>query len=442
MSDTYTDANTLTVSADAAVNDSFEPIAEKVLDIQAKYNDVGDFRDDVLNVAERAGWSGPLHAMTKAMKFKFNGIKVNGTAVVDFRVMSSRVWHMMEDTDERLALSNVLLLWKQDGVVRHPHVVDGNEGREAAWLCHGLRIDPSELIRLRDEGKLSEWLVGVVMGAYGEFNPASFANSHWSDCPACHKVTHLPTHRCANVGHRIGPTHAKFPLSILVGCGVTGSWMLPILSRVSNVVMVYDSDDVSRLNPNGRWSNQISRRTKKVVAATEPRYRENTIVIRRNFSHYTTVPQVDLVVFATDSAESRKRAVTNYSVPEFAWFVDIRVAGDQLVVWAFTRASFCYETWSDDIQTYQERESADEACGRIHHDNVPLIAGATAASFLSWWTTRPPEEGLWTLSLSQPWENQLTIEQDPNVSEAQRARDEEHHPENSSELEPLEVAHD
>lgn len=208
---------------------------------------------------------------------------------------------------------------------------------------------------------------------------------------------------------------------------------MPVLSRTSRLVMVYDRDAVSRLNPNGRWPGTLVGKAGKVATAIEPRYDATTIAIRRTFERNTRLPRVDLVVLAPDRAIARRNAVRNLCVPETAWIVDMRVARDQLVVWTFKKGSEIMLTWLDDINSYVQREAEPQPCGRFH-DNIPLVAGTTAASFLSWWTTREPEEGIWSPQLSQPWENMSAVqheEEELDLTEEdiarQQAWDEAHH---------------
>lgn len=373
-----------------------------------------DFTSSIKIAALKFGWhEDDKGNLEKHMDLKLAGIKVSGTASIDVSNAAYGVYFAAESI-RPCRISGSYCSWTADErSAPHPHVVEPlSHDDEDHNLCYRRLVNASELRNCRLSGILPEWLIGSVEAAYLTFNPSSFANSSWNLCPACKAPTYMPVHRCPNLGRNTGPTLAKFPITLLVGCGVTGSWSAPVLSRVSRLLMIYDADVVDRFNPSGRWSVRLRSRMPKVEAAVEPRYDAVTVPLRHHFTPRTQIPHVNLVVLATDSAPSRIEAVENSHVSE-AWIVDLRVASGQLVVWAFAGGSEMAITWYDDLRSYLNQP---QPCGR-EHDNVPLVAGLMAASFLSWWTTREPEAGIWTIPFDQPWENMMIEQQQETPNE-------------------------
>lgn len=363
---------------------------------------------EVIRVARASGWRGrfrrgnPARILKKPMSIVFSGTRVRGVAGVNWSDVVGRLSSCLLD-GESFYLAGTYLKWTYtDGAARHPHDLGG-------YLCFSQTVSHAEIAHYRDESILARWLIGIVDGAYRAFNPLNFGNGEWHECEYCHAGYHQTANHSCNARRRIRglPTTVKFATSLLVGCGVTGSWSLPVLSRVSGLMFVFDRDTVDLRNPNGRWPAARSR-SRKITAAVEPCFRSVTMLSPRDFTWSVPLSPIDLAVLAPDSARARLQILNHSAITLDTWIVDLRVADGQLNAWCFKRGSRRAMTWRDDLVSYGNE------LNHCAHDNVSIVAGVMASAFLSWWATRDPlTEGIWTVPLNEPWENMVTEEREP-----------------------------
>ena len=367
-----------------------------------------DLLTEVIRVARASGWRGRFvrgdraRILRKPMSIVFSGTRVRGVAEVDWGDGVRSLSRCLLE-GESFYLAGAYLKWTYaDGTARHPH----DFGRQ---LCFRQTVPHAEIAHYRDEGILAEWLIGAVDGAYRAFNPLNFGNGEWHECGYCHAGYHRSARHSCVAGRRARslPTTARFGTSLLVGCGVTGSWSLPVISRVSGLVFVFDRDTVDLSNSNGRWSAARSR-SRKITAAVEPRFRDATMLSPRDFTWSAPLPPIDLVVLAPDSARARLQILNNQAITTGTWIVDFRVADGQLNVWCLRRGSAPVTAWRGDLESYGNE------LNRCAHDNVSIVTGVMASAFLSWWATRDPlVEGIWTLPLDEPWKNMTARQPEP-----------------------------
>lgn len=356
---------------------------------------------DVLRVAHSSGWrrvpGNPYPwVLQKPMRIKMNDVTLRGTAQVDFQI--NLTYALYPDfTKWSLESCKWTPTPSVNSTIRHPHDDGGN-------LCYVAEFTSEEKQTFQQDGLLAKMLVAKIGAAFHCLQPDGLANSEWGECSFCSLVTHLPTHRCKKQIFA-GPSSETWNQPILIGCGVTGSWMLPVLVRRSRSVIVYDDDNVSRDNMSGLWLNTpfARRQRNKITAATEERYQDRVIAITERFNRRTIIPvSTELIVMAPDRAAARLEVYSNYHWSTPHWLVDVRAAGEQMVVWVLKRDpdhdnSHLLDPWYMDLMTYN-REEREVSCG-ARHDNVPLIAGTVAASFLASWLIRP-REGIWTIPLT------------------------------------------
>jgi hypothetical protein len=368
------------------------------------------------------------------MRLKFGDITVRGTAVIDVVSLATQVIGL-ELTSQYVFTNG--LKWEQDeGTAPHPHAVLTNDPSETLMkLCFKVRLTAETRDNLKHAGKLAAWIVGTAEDAYKILNPTSVADDSWRHCHECGMMTNVNYHECAmNKRKRRAPSASRFGIAALCGCGVTGSWMLPVLSRATNLVLVIDNDFVDPSNHNGRWSARLERRTHKITAAAEPRYLEFTSLMNTRINRDSRFYDVNLVVLAMDNVQGRLDALSACCHTS-AWFVDVRVARNQLVIWTFqtpgSERDRLVSAWVDSLREQDHDDWGGNACGQ-RHDNVPLVAGVMAAAFLSWWINRPPEDGIWTIDLTQPWINQFG--DDADATTPSMTTEESQHSEIQSEI--------
>lgn len=169
----------------------------------------------------------------------------------------------------------------------------------------------------------------------------------------------------------------------LVGCGVTGSWVAPVLMRSVQRLTILDPDVVDERSPHGLW---MTGQGPKLQGVPFGRYsvRGLTLMYRGQQA------RADLFVLCPDSAQARMALDGNEA--DVKQVLDIRATPTGLTVWAMEDGSQdeTWRAWRQSLQGYV----APEAC---HHDNVPIKAGTLAAAFVAWWMTSGRPSGLWNI---------------------------------------------
>lgn len=353
----------------------------------------------------------------KSFTVKVGSVVVEGTGYVCPASICERITNVARNMHGRnfsLHLSFRLGWLANHGSVGHPHDSSG-------FLCHAVPISKRGMETLQETETVATWIAHVVDDAFHVLEPTGLAHPDWEYCSSCNQIyLRSYAHRCVRL--RADPSFERFGHTVLVGCGVTGSWTLPVLARWSRLVTVFDPDVVDNATVSGFWPHARGQaRMSKVAAAVEERYRDRVIGIRRRFTKYTQVPSPSLLVLACDSARARLQAVRNPYLPENVTVIDLRVTQDQLVSWVFLRGSLLSRTWRESLKGYPVGVFR---CG--DHDRVPVAAGTLAAAFVtSLFSTDAPqlEQGIWTIPLASPWGDVVLAEDEPELETRREAPD-------------------
>lgn len=365
----------------------------------------------------------------------------DGTPILALKTATFRnLYHMFSGPIDDSG-RNVNLFWKTDDKntwLSHPHA--GRQG----WLCHSARFTAN----MHDEGErrryfqetlgvagLAAVYANAVDGAPLVFNLGGVADHTWQRCRRCLQVINVnATHDCQPLPQAFERLTTRFRSAVLVGAGVTGSWIAQALVRSADHVTVFDHDRVRRDEHAGRWNAPRTRRellTYKASAVVEAKYRGKVSTVRRAYalgSRRQVEQPPDLFVLAADSVHSRDRVardigLMNRFTARWTWMLDVRVTLDQVVCWAvrvpsgdiltryLMRDYPHYWTWKT---TLTDNETGIQRCG--DRDNVPMVGGMLAAAFVGWWTTREPsemKEGVWTLDMNRPWFSPMEDEPAP-----------------------------
>jgi len=174
-----------------------------------------------------------------------------------------------------------------------------------------------------------------------------------------------------------------------VGCGITGSWVLPVLVRACKSVAVFDDDIIDPTNLHGLWHLP---KGPKAAGVVERRFRNRISVHPKrilrpgDFRH-----AFDLVVLCPDNAPARQlvgRILAKRITRKLTKVLDVRATPGGLVVWSIGNRN-SWAGWMKSLKGYPLAMPCD------HHDNVPIEAGATATGFVAWWLSHGMPEGIW-----------------------------------------------
>lgn len=331
---------------------------------------------------KRLGWTvdKSTKKITKQYTLNIFGINVRGEGshhpnmmAVLLRRLYSRNW---------TSLFFPTVGWKQLSSVSHPHY-------SAQHLCHSVQISASTIKMMRQDSKTAATILANAINDAPEIINNYGVVSPWRYCDTCHILFIKRagrTHRC----DRNRTSSKRFGDIALIGCGVVGSWLVPVLSRACRQLYVFDNDRVT-MNHAGRWSNidiedyLRNRPIMKVDAVAEKLFSGSTILIPENINHAfrnTSLPLPQMLVLATDTASSRLTAAEKLARAGRTIIVDFRVTRDELVVWKVLRGGN-YSTWKESLEGYDDTV---HRCG--DRDDVPQVAGTQAAAVMSYLLTK------------------------------------------------------
>jgi hypothetical protein len=312
-------------------------------------------------------------------------------------------------TARGLTTINPLLQWASLDGHGHPHMTYTRQ-------CHAIEFDGALCRSLTPEQR-EAFLIAVaatILASPWQIDPRN-PLTEWGQCASCRRFR--PYLDCATCGSRYcrecmrshergcpseedeededeeglvepAPTTGRIFNAILVGAGVTGSWVYPVLVRhVRHLVKVYDPDTVSPDNPHGLWADYRPGRQK---AHTLLGGAHCTVGYAMRYTG--RADGADVLVLCPDNAQARLSAVPTDDVGRRV--LDIRATPGGLTIWAFKVGEPLEETWRQSLQGYEGRERCGEGEG---HDNVPMEAGTLAAAFTAWWLGRGMPEGVWTI---------------------------------------------
>lgn len=342
--------------------------------------------------------------MARHYTLTFENVRVTGTAQVCLSDTVGAARRGNGNFDPHIA-------WTPDAnSPPHPHSTPG--GLPPYDMCYSSTepIVPGEMANLQ--------LALLINHAPTEYDEDSIADVRWRPCNICgHKGFNRYCDSCdmavcddcwaehdeSEHGNNeeeaaeddqtraTSPTLGMLGRVLLVGCGVTGSWIHAVLSRTARVVLSVDPDSVSIDNAHGHWGCHYG--MSKAMAVAEERYGDRCFsrVCSLEILEILEVETVDLIVLCPDNANARLYAA-NVGCP----LLDIRSTTSGLTVWAIPspRAdnNSLREAWCRSLEGYPIRQACAD-----HHDNVQITAGVLAASFTAWWITNEMPSGVWSI---------------------------------------------